>query len=140
MKNFLLLLDKKHTDTLIEQTKKTQETLKFLLNKQLDPFFLNSATDSMEEWKWLIEVTIFEPSNSILNQTQENHSFSIATPNFWTLRDGGETITKLNELMELRPQKDIEIHIKDFEKRGTRIGMENGAYNIAGTDFFKKVI
>ena len=36
MNNELLLLIKKHTDTLIEQTKtKTQETLEFKMNKQL---------------------------------------------------------------------------------------------------------
>ena len=35
----LLLLNKKHTDTLIEQTKtKCQETLEFKLNKQLEIF------------------------------------------------------------------------------------------------------
>ena len=35
----LLLLNKKHTDTLIEQTKtKPQETLEFKVNKQLETF------------------------------------------------------------------------------------------------------
>ena len=39
MKNELLLLIQKHTDTLIEQTKtKPQETLEFKLNKQMDTF------------------------------------------------------------------------------------------------------
>ena len=39
MKNELLLLIKKHTDTLIEQTKtKPQETLEFKMNKQMQTF------------------------------------------------------------------------------------------------------
>ena len=41
MNNKLLLLFKKHTDTLIEQTKtKPQETLEFKMNKQMQTFFL----------------------------------------------------------------------------------------------------
>ena len=39
MKNELLLLNKEHTDTLIEQTKiKPQETLQFKINKQMQTF------------------------------------------------------------------------------------------------------
>ena len=41
MNNELLLLIKKHTDTLIEQTKtKPQETLEFKMNKQMQNFRL----------------------------------------------------------------------------------------------------
>ena len=39
MNKELLLLNKKHTDTLIEQTKtKPQETLEFKMNKQIQSF------------------------------------------------------------------------------------------------------
>ena len=42
MNNELLLLIKKHTNTLIEQTKmKPQETLEFKLNKQMQTFSFN---------------------------------------------------------------------------------------------------
>ena len=41
MNNDLLLLIKKHTDTLIHQTKtKPQETLEFKMNKQTQVFFV----------------------------------------------------------------------------------------------------
>ena len=41
MNNELLLLIKKHNDTLIEQTKtKSQETLEYKMNKQMQTFFV----------------------------------------------------------------------------------------------------
>ena len=45
MKNGLLRLIKKHTVTLMEQTKtKPQETLKFKMNKQMQFFFVYSTS------------------------------------------------------------------------------------------------
>ena len=42
MNNELLLLNKKHTDTLIEQTRtKPQETLDFKMNKQRQTFYVH---------------------------------------------------------------------------------------------------
>ena len=42
MKNEFILLIKKHTDTLIEQTKtKPQETLEFKMNEQMQTFSFN---------------------------------------------------------------------------------------------------
>ena len=42
MNNELLLLIKKHTDTLLEQTRtKPQETLEFRMNKQKQTFLFN---------------------------------------------------------------------------------------------------
>ena len=44
MDDGLLLLIKKHTDTLIEQTKtKPQETLEFKMNKQMQNVFIQSS-------------------------------------------------------------------------------------------------
>ena len=46
----LLLLIKKHTDTLIEQTKsKPQETLDFKMNKQKQTFLFNPPINLLEE-------------------------------------------------------------------------------------------
>ena len=68
MNNDLLLLIEKHTETLIdiEQTKKTktQETLEYKLNKQLDSFSCCPSFNISEEWKFLIAVTGFEATNS----------------------------------------------------------------------------
>ena len=52
MNNELLLLTKKYTDTLIEQTKtKPQETLEFKLNNQMQSFSFNSPINLVEEGK-----------------------------------------------------------------------------------------
>ena len=50
MNNELLLLIKKHTDTLIEQTKtQPKETFEFKLNKQLQTFSFNPSNNLLEE-------------------------------------------------------------------------------------------
>ena len=52
MNTELLLLIKKHTDALIEQTKtKPQETLEIKLNKQMQTFSINPPINLVEEDK-----------------------------------------------------------------------------------------
>ena len=71
MNNQLLLLLKKHTDTLTEQTKtKPQETLEFEVNKQLETFLFNPPINLVEEGKNLLAV-IFEATNSVFNIASE---------------------------------------------------------------------
>ena len=61
MNNELLLLIKKHTDTLIQQTKtKPQETLEFKMNKQTQTFSFSPPINLVEEDKWLLAVSSFE--------------------------------------------------------------------------------
>ena len=49
MNNELLLLIKKHTDALIEQTRtKPQETLEFKMNKQMQTFSFNPPINLIE--------------------------------------------------------------------------------------------
>ena len=61
MINELLLLIKKHTDTLIEQTKtKPQETLEFKMNKQMQTLSINPPINLVEEGKWLMAVSLFD--------------------------------------------------------------------------------
>ena len=61
MNNDLLLLIKKQTETLIEQTKiKPQETFEFEMNKQMETFLINPPINLSEEGKWLLGVTSFE--------------------------------------------------------------------------------
>ena len=63
----LLLLNKKHTDTLIEQTKtKAQETLELKMNKQTPNFSYNPPINLVEEGKWLLAVSSSECTNSVL--------------------------------------------------------------------------
>ena len=77
----LLLLIKKHTDTLIQQTKtKSKGTLEFKMNKQMQTFSFNPPINLVEEGKWLLGVSLFECTNSVSNLTNQNNSFSITTP------------------------------------------------------------
>ena len=94
----LLLLIKKHTDTLIEQTKtKPQETIEFKVNKQTETFSLNLPINLVEEGQWLLAVTSFEAMNSVFNITDENNSFSISTPGHWN-SEHSEEINELNKI------------------------------------------
>ena len=61
MNNELLVLIKKHTDTLIEQTKtRPQETLEFKMNKQMQSFPFDPPINLVEEGQWLLGVSSFE--------------------------------------------------------------------------------
>ena len=72
----LLLLFKKHTATLSEQTKtKSQETLELPLNKQMEIFSLSPAINLSDEGKWQLAVTSFEETISVFNITIERTGF-----------------------------------------------------------------
>ena len=84
MNNELLLLTKKHTDTLIQQTKtRPQEKLEFKMNKQMQTFSFSPPMNLIEEGKWLLAVSSFECTNSVFDITDENNSFSITIPGHW---------------------------------------------------------
>ena len=92
MNNELLLYIKKHTDTLIQQTKtKPQETLEFKMNKQMQTFSFIPPFNLVEEGKCLLAVTSFEAKNSVFNITNESYSFSITIP--------GQTLNLLKKLL-----------------------------------------
>ena len=66
LKNELVLLFKKLTDTLIEQTKlKPQETLEVKRNKQMQTFLFNLPIIQLEEGKRLLAVSFPEFTNSV---------------------------------------------------------------------------
>ena len=99
MNNELLLLIKKHTDTLIEQTKtKPQETLEFKTIKQSQTFSFNPPINLIEEGKWLIAVSSFECTNPVFNITDDNNSFSIIIPAHWETEFAEKIIDELNKL------------------------------------------
>ena len=103
MNNELLLLIRKHTDTLIEQTKtKPQETLEFKMSKQMQTFSLSPPMNLIEEGKWLLAVSSVECAIFVFNITDENNSFSITIPGHWETKSAGKTIDELNSLLELR--------------------------------------
>ena len=99
-----LLLIKKHTDTLIEQTKtKIQETLEFKMNKQMQTFSFNPSINLVEEGKWLLGLSSLECTNSVFNITNENNSFSIIIPGHYQDKSDEKTSGDLNKLLEPKP-------------------------------------
>ena len=119
MNKELLLLIKKHTDTLIEQTKtKPQETQEFKMDKQKQIFSFNPPINLLEEGKWFLAVSSFECTNSVFNITNENNSFSIIVPGYYETKSAQKTIDELNNLLELRSQNGIELHVEQVRKKG----------------------
>ena len=71
MNNELLLLIKKHTDTLIQQTRtKPQETLEFKMNKQMQTFSFNPPINLVEEGKWFMAVSLIAQILFIISLTK----------------------------------------------------------------------
>ena len=138
MNNELLLLIKKHTDTLIEQTKtKPQETLEFKMNKQIQTFSFNPPINLFEEGKWLMAISLFDCTNSVYNITNENNSFSIIIPGHYQTEFAEETIDKLNKLLEL---KSLELHVAEVRERGDKIKIGDYEYKLSDFDTQKNEI
>ena len=132
MNNESLLLIKKHTDTLIEQTKtKPQETLEFKMNKQMQTFSFNPPLNLIEEGKWLMAVSSLECTNSVFNITNENNSFSIIIPGHWENEFSEKVVDEVNRLLELR---SLESYVDEVRKRGKTIKIGDKEYNLSDFD------
>ena len=132
MNNELLLLIKKHTDTLIEQTKtRPQETLEFKMNKQRQTFSFNPPINLVDEDKWLLSVSSFECTNSVFNITDENNSFSINIPAHWETEFAEKIIDEVNRLLELR---SLDLHVNEVRKRGNTIKIGDKEYKLSDFD------
>ena len=132
MNNELLLLIKKHTDTLIENTRtRPQETLEFKMNKQIQTFSFNPPINLVEEDKWLLAVSSFECTNSVFNITNENNSFSIIIPGHYEIEFAEQIIDDLNKLLEL---KSLELHVEEVRKRGDIIKTGDKEYKLSDFD------
>ena len=100
---------------MIEQTNtKPQETLEFIMNKQMQTFSFNPPITLVGEGKWLLAVSSFEFTNSVFNITNENNSFSITITGLWDCKSAENTIDELKNSLELR---SLELHVKEFRKR-----------------------
>ena len=138
MNNELFLLIKKHTDTLIENTKtRPQESLEFKMNKQMQTFSFNPPINLVEEGKWLIGVSSFECINSVFNITNENNSFSIIIPGHYKTEFAEKVIDDLNKLYEL---KSLELHVEKVRKRGNKIKIADKEYELSDFDTQKNEI
>ena len=132
MNNELLLLIKKHTDILIENTKtRPQETLEFKMNKQMQTFSFNPPINLLEEDKWLLAVSSFECTNSVFNITDESNSFSIIIPGHYRNKSDEKTFNDLNKLLEL---KSLELHVEEVKKRGNKIKIADKEYKLSDFD------
>ena len=78
----------------------------------METFSSNPSIDFFEEGKWLLAVTSFEATISVLNENDENNSFSNTTPAHWSSEIVEETINQLNELSERRSENDNKLHVK----------------------------
>ena len=138
MNNELLLLIKKHTDTLIEQTKtKPQETLEFKMDKQMQTFSFNPPIYLVEKGKWLMAVSLFDCTNCVYNITNENNSFSIFIPGHYQTESAEETIDELKKLLEL---KSLELHVAEVRKKGNTIKIGDNEYKLSDFDTQKNEI
>ena len=72
-----------------------------------------------EEGIWLFGMTSFEVTNSVFIVTDENNTFSITRPSYWTSRGGTEMVIKIQELLELREEDDVKLHVEEARNRGT---------------------
>ena len=132
MNNELLLLIKKHTDTLIEQTRtKPQETLEFKVNKQRKTFSFNPPINLLEKDKWLLAVSSFECTKSVFKITDENNSFSIIIPGHWESELAEKIIGEVNRLLELR---SFALHVNEVGKRGNKIKIGDKEYKLSDFD------
>ena len=132
----MLLLIKKHTDTLIERTKtKPRETLEFKMKKPMQTFSFNPPINLVEEGKWLMAVSSLECTNFVFNITDENNSFSIIIPGHYQNKSDEKTIDNLNKLLELRSP---ELHVEAVRKRGNKIKIGDNEYRLSDFDTQKK--
>ena len=114
-----------HTDSWIEQTRsRLEDALEFTLMQQVDTFAFSPRISLTEEGNGLLALTSFESNNFVSKVTDEKSSFLITTPRRWTPKRSEEIIDKLIKLLELRSESDKELHVKEVEKRGTRIKIE----------------
>ena len=70
--------------------------------------------------KWLLAVTGFEVTNHMFNIKDENNSFATTTPERWIPEGSEEIVDKFQKLLELRSENDIELHVQEVGRRGTR--------------------
>ena len=143
MDSELLLLIKKHTDTLIQQTKtKPKETLEFKMKKQVGTFWCNPPINLSEEGKWLLAVTSFEATNSVFNIINENNSISIIIPGRGRFPNYLDVniIDKLMKLLKFRSQNNIESHVKEVRRRGNQIKIGDEEEKLSDFDASKKEI
>ena len=132
MNNELLLLIKKHTDTLIEQTEtKPQEIHEFKLDKHMQTFSFSPPINLLEESNWLLAVSCFECANSVFNITNENNSFSTIIPGHYQTEFAEKINIDLHKFFELR---SLELHVQEVRKREKKIKRGDKEFKLSDFD------
>ena len=80
---------------------------------------------------------MFECTNSVFNITNENNSFSIIIPGHYETESAQKTIDELNNLLELRSQNGIELHVEQVRKKGLNLIND---YSLSSLGMFKDEI
>ena len=83
----------------------------------METFSFSPPLNPAEEGKWLLTVTSFEATISDFNKTDENISFSITIPGYWTSRGAAETKNGLRDILGLREQNVFVLHVKGARKK-----------------------
>ena len=78
----------------------------------------NPPLNLVEEGKWLLAVTNLKATSSVFDKPNENTSFSITIPGHWVSKSADQTMDELNNLLVLRTQNDIELHVEQVRKKG----------------------
>ena len=131
MNNELLILIRRQTYTLIVQTKsKSRERLEFKLNKQFETSSFSPLINLSEDKKWLLAVTSFDATNSVFIKTKENKIFSASSPGFWSSRGGAEIRNKLQKLLKMRHNNDIQVHVEEFRNKEKQLKTGDNECNI----------
>ena len=76
-------------------------------------------------------VSLFDCTNSVLNITNENNSFSIIIPGHYETEFAEKTIDDLNKLLEL---KSLELHLEEVKKRGNKLKLGDNEYKFSDFD------
>ena len=134
MNNELILLIKQHRDTVIERTKsRPHETLEFKMNKQKETFSFSPPIILVEEGKRLLGVSSFEATNSLVNVTNENKSFSISSTSHWIREIAQQTIDNFKEQSEPN-KRDLKLHIAEVIVKVQMIYIGEDEYDLSDLD------
>ena len=82
-------------------------------------------------------MTSSEATNSVFNITNENNNFSFTTPGYWSARRSQETITEVQDLINLSERNDIELHLEEVKKRGNQIKIEEKKSKLSDLELIK---
>ena len=97
----------------------------------MQTFSFNPPINLIEEGAWLLAVSSFECTNSVVNIIDENNSFSNIIPGHYQTEFAEKVINDLHTLLEL---KSLELHVEEVGKRGNKVKLGHNEYKFS--DFY----